>query len=408
MELAEAEWLLKNFKTPMVRIDPRARPGNTVWGKALLIAAKKDRATIQPLSHKRTEEVELRYLSKWKSKLHDNGTLNGYPIESYTVPKRAEPLAINVGEMLQKAMAAQTPEPSPSPSQETTKRTHVLSRKGSIKLATELFGTQPDDAPSPKTRSNLAFVNWVNFRHLGDGFPGGDVAKLAHIGPTIPIRVLAITHETLVPVLIARLAAAVKPEDAGAKGRIERASNKAGVPVTTVDRWLYEEQIPRHVGNLAAVIEAAEEIFQVTHKPANPSPADELRIFRESLRKYMGEMTVGDLAMRSGTPKSVIIGWLSGDRPSPEALERVANHFKTTVYRLMNGVPPPPNNQPKPIAEVIAASIDEATAELKALPKREPVDTSTPKPDFYASFVDEMATKLAERIKTEALKKLGM
>ena len=86
LTVSDAEFLLANFKSPMVKVAPQGRGGHVTWGRAILHAVNpnSETATIQPLGHKRTEEVELKYLKKWHSKTEITGGLTATFAETLT------------------------------------------------------------------------------------------------------------------------------------------------------------------------------------------------------------------------------------------------------------------------------------------------------------------------------------
>lgn len=90
MDRSDAEWLLKNFKVPMVKQHPRGRPGHAVWQKCQLVSIKNDHtAIVKPWGHKREEEAELVNLVKW------NSWTPGEP-----PPLATKPLTVSIGEIM--------------------------------------------------------------------------------------------------------------------------------------------------------------------------------------------------------------------------------------------------------------------------------------------------------------------
>lgn len=97
MTTEECQWLLANFRSPLVRVDPRASVDRSQhWGRARLLSVNKDYATVAPMAHKKTEVIHVKYLNKWTSRLE---------------PKEGIVLTQNLGDFLKPKLQKEAPMP---------------------------------------------------------------------------------------------------------------------------------------------------------------------------------------------------------------------------------------------------------------------------------------------------------
>jgi hypothetical protein len=71
MTREEALKLIEENDVALVRINPRSKQGSwgVGWGRGILVDVLLGEAVVQPMSHRRTEKIELKFLKPWKSKL---------------------------------------------------------------------------------------------------------------------------------------------------------------------------------------------------------------------------------------------------------------------------------------------------------------------------------------------------
>lgn len=113
LSVDQAEWLLENVSSPVVRVDPRGMPSSKMgpgWGRARLLSVnpKRETAEIQPMGHKKVETIDLRYLRKWNSKNEMNGML----VEPKAPRDPSGPLKVGLGEVAM-SKPIYTPQPHP-------------------------------------------------------------------------------------------------------------------------------------------------------------------------------------------------------------------------------------------------------------------------------------------------------
>lgn len=153
----DAEWLLSNIDSPLVKVDPRFRGGHAVWGRARLLRVEKENAIIQPFGHKVEEKVPLEYINKWGSKYGDK------------LP-RTGPLTNNLlGEQIQKALKEGTMKTTTKPKADllvraglTTKMPATLAEKASMHAGSKNLAdawNKPKNRLSPDEREEV--TNYV-------------------------------------------------------------------------------------------------------------------------------------------------------------------------------------------------------------------------------------------------------
>ena len=148
LDVESAKWLLANFRNPLVKVEARARGGHCTWGRARLISVneKKETAIIQPFGHKKTEEMELRYLRKWKNSMTEDNRRDE-PIVFIDEPAaRNKPLTATLGEHAFKGLTLakeQLPTPPPPPAEKTEK---IEEKQGRAKYGKGIKRNGQEDA----------------------------------------------------------------------------------------------------------------------------------------------------------------------------------------------------------------------------------------------------------------------
>lgn len=197
LTVEDAQWLLANIKSPLVKCSPRGRSGCDMnhFGRAMLLSVNpsKQTAIIKPSGHKKTEEVELKYLHKWNSKYSDENlakrdhqfateaTPLTVPIRAHVVPPQIKPmLLVSVGKKIEEIphlVIAKPVEPvMPKAEEKEEKRQY---RTYSQKDADEIRALI-DAGKTQKEIQSILGIPVTSQAHLRNKYPA-DPARLAAV-----------------------------------------------------------------------------------------------------------------------------------------------------------------------------------------------------------------------------------